>query len=241
MPVYFQGVLLASPARSGVDLLPTILLLIPFAAVAGGVLKKFGRYRPLHHAGYALMIISFGLFSTLDASSSKAEWVIYQGIGAAGAGLIIPVLLPAVQASLKESDTALATSTWAFVRSFGLIWGATIPAAVFNNRVNTLAQSINDPAAVALLSNGGAYEHATKDFLLSITDLAVRNQVSNVFASALDTVWYVSIAFAAFAFLLVNLEKEIPLRQEIETEFGIAEKKKLTSADQASSDQNAMA
>ena len=239
MPVYFQGVLLASPSRSGVDLLPTILFIVPAAAAAGGILTKFGRYRPLHHIGYALMIISFGLFSTLDAQSSTAEWVIYQAINAIGAGLIIPVLLPAIQASLKESDTALATSTFAFVRSFGSIWGATIPAAVFNNRVNTLAQSINDPAAVALLSNGGAYEHATKDFVLSISDVTVRDQVVGVFGSALDTVWYVGIAFAALAFVLVNLEKEIKLRKELETEFGMTEKKKLTSEDQATADQQA--
>ncbi|CAI6337893.1 unnamed protein product [Periconia digitata] len=35
LPVYFQGVLLGSPTRSGVQLLPTLIVLVPFAIIAG--------------------------------------------------------------------------------------------------------------------------------------------------------------------------------------------------------------
>jgi hypothetical protein len=224
MPVYFQGVLGTNPGRAGTDLLPTILLLIPFAIIAGGTLSKFGRYRPLHHAGFALMIIGFGVLGLLDADSSTAEWVVYQCISAAGAGLILPVLLPAFQVSLAEADTGLSTSTWAFVRSFGQIWGATIPAAVFNNRFAKLSYRITDPVAYAALSNGSAYEHATMAFLDTVPDQIVRRQIIDVFADSLQTVWHVSIAFAALGFLLVIIEKEIPLRKELETNFGLKEK-----------------
>jgi hypothetical protein len=182
------------------------------------------------------MVIGFGLLSLLDAKSSTAEWVIYQGIAAAGAGLVIPVLLPAVQASLTEADTALSTSTWSFVRSFGQIWGATIPAAVFNNRFESLSYRITDPAAAATLSHGSAFEHATKVFLDTIVDDATRMQIMSVFADSLQTVWYVSIGFAGLAFLLVFIEKEIPLRKELETEFGIEEKEKSRRSDQPASE-----
>ncbi|KAF8860417.1 MFS general substrate transporter [Acephala macrosclerotiorum] len=225
LPVYFQGVRGTSPARSGIDFLPTILFLLPAAITAGGLLSTFGRYRPLHHAGFAIMLIGFGLFSLLNVNSSTAVWVIFQAIEAAGAGLVLPVLLPAVQASLAEADTALATSTWAFVRSFGLIWGITIPSAVFNNRFESLMTAINDPAIVAELSGGQAYERATKVFLDSIMDPVVRNQIIWVFSETLKTIWYVSIAFAALGFLLVNFEKEVPLRKELDTKFGIVENK----------------
>jgi MFS family permease len=90
LPIYFQGVRSASPARSGVDLLPTILFLIPAAITAGGLLSTFGRYRPLHHAGFAIMVIGFGLFSLLNANSSTAVWVIFQAIEACGAGVVLP-------------------------------------------------------------------------------------------------------------------------------------------------------
>jgi hypothetical protein len=126
LPVYFQGVRGVSPARSGIELLPTILFVIPGAIIAGASLSTLGRYKPIHFIGFALMIIGFGLFSVLNAHSSTGEWTIFQAIGALGAGIILPVLLPAIQSPLTEADTALATSTWAFVRTFGMTWGATI-------------------------------------------------------------------------------------------------------------------
>lgn len=224
LPVYFQGVLASSAGRSGVQLLPTILFLIPFAAAAGGIIAKFGRYRPVHHIGFAIMTAGFGLFSLLDAKSSTAEWVIFQAIEAAGAGLVIPALLPAVQAELTEADTALATSTWAFVRSFGMIWGATIPAAIFNNMFDQLSDRISDPAVVAMLTGGKAYQSATKMFLDSLQDRVVRSQVINVFSDSLKTMWYVALAFAGLGFILVIAEREVPLRKELETEFGMVEK-----------------
>ena len=136
------------------------------------------------------------------------------------------VLLPAVQAALTDANTALATSTWAFVRSFGLIWGATIQAAVFNTRFAALQNIITDPAVVAQLSEGQAYERATKVFLDTITDTVVRSEVILVFSKTLKTIWYVSIALEALGFVLVNFEKEVPLRKELDTEYGIVENKK---------------
>ncbi|KAL9102566.1 MAG: hypothetical protein Q9187_009107 [Circinaria calcarea] len=198
--------------------------------MGGALVAKFGRYRPVHHAGYALMIIGFGLFSLLDETSSTAEWVIFQAIEAAGAGLVIPVLLPAVQAELTEADTALATSTWAFVRSFGLVWGATVPAAIFNNRFDQLSDRITNPAVVAELSGGQAYERATQIFLDSLpSDGVTRSQVVSAFSDSLKQTWQVAIAFAALGFLLVIVEREVKLRKELDTEFGIAEKEKKSS------------
>lgn len=228
LPIYFQGVLRSTPGRSGVQLLPTVLFLIPFAGMGGKLVAQFGRYRPIHLAGFAIMVVGFGLFSILSATSSRAEWVIFQGIEAAGAGLIIPALLPAVQAPFTDADTALATSTWAFVRSFGLVWGATIPAAIFNNRFDQLAPSrIHDPAVVSLLSGGKAYQHATHQFLSSLPD-DVSAQVVSVFLASLRRTWQIAIAFAGLGFALVSLEREIKLRQKLDTEFGMTtvEKKK---------------
>jgi MFS family permease len=224
LPVYFQAVLLATPGRSGVELLPTIIVMIPAAITAGGLLSKLGRYRPIQHVGFALMVVGFGILTLLKEGTSTATWAGLQVPSAIGTGLTLPVLLPAVQVSLREADTALSTSTWAFVRSFGLIWGATIPTAAFNNRFGQLLDRITDKAVADQLSNGKAYERATKMFMLSITDLETRAEVMSVYVESIKTVWWVSMSFALLAFVLVIVQKEIPLRKELDTEFGIQEK-----------------
>ncbi|PWY77356.1 MFS general substrate transporter [Aspergillus heteromorphus CBS 117.55] len=231
LPVYFQAVLAATPSRSGVELLPTILFMIPAAIVAGGLLSKLGRYRPIQHVGFALMVIGFGLLTLLEGHATTAQWVGYQLASAAGSGLALPVLLPAVQASLTEEDTALSTSTWAFIRSFGLIWGATIPTTAFNNRFDALLGRITDPVIAEEFANGKGYERATKAFMDTITDPVTRAQVVSVYVDSIRMVWYVSMAFSALAFLLVIVEKEVPLRKELDTKFSMEETDKDSETD----------
>jgi hypothetical protein len=47
-----------------------------------------------------------------------------------------------------------------------------------------------------------------------------------VFSGALRVVWLIGIAFAGIGFLLVFVEKEIEPRNELNTEFGMEERKK---------------
>ncbi|KAI9776759.1 MAG: hypothetical protein M1839_009403 [Geoglossum umbratile] len=229
LPVYFQGVLGSSTSYSGVQLLPTILALVPFAAIGGTLLTKFGRYRPIHHAGFALVVIGFGLYTLLDESSSTGAWVGYQIIQSAGAGLVIPTVLPAVLAPLTDADTALAAATWSFLRSFGLMWGTAVPAAIVNNRFDEIAPGrIDDQRILNQLKGGRAYEHATAAFINTLSP-DTRKQFTSVLSDSLQRAWQVAIAFAALGFLLVILEKEIPLRQELDTEFGMVEEKSNSS------------
>lgn len=228
LPVYFQGVLRASPGNSGLYLLPTILILVPTAAGGGGIMSKTGKYRPIHFFGFALMTIGFGLFSLLDKDSSTGKWVGYQILAGAGAGLVIPTLLPAIMAPLSEADTALATATWAFLRSFGLTWGTAIPAAIFNNRVAALSGRITDLQVRETVIGGRAYEHAVASYVNSLAP-ETRAQFISVLSDGLKRIWEIAIAFAAFGFFMVALEKEYKLRDELETEYGMVDKEKAAT------------
>ena len=42
--------------------------------------------------------------------------------------------LPAVLTALPESDAAVATGTYSFVRWFGFVWGVTLPSIAFNGQ-----------------------------------------------------------------------------------------------------------
>ncbi|KAL4981959.1 MFS general substrate transporter [Aspergillus falconensis] len=225
LPVYFQFVLQSSPTRSGVQLLPTVIVVIP-GAIAGGVLiTKTGRYKPIQIAGFALMTLGLGLFTLLDESSSTGAWVGFQIIAALGSGLIITSTLPAAQAELAESDVASSTATWAFLRSFGSVWGVAIPAAIFNNRFLAALRTAgvdgdSRVALAALLDARNAYQEASGEIIASLPP-ELRPVVVGVYAGALKWVWRVSVIFAGLGFLVAWMEREVELRTTLETEFGL--------------------
>ncbi|KAJ5681245.1 hypothetical protein N7536_012384 [Penicillium majusculum] len=53
----------------------------------------------------------------------------------------------------------------------------------------------------------------------------VQREVVSVYTDTLKLVWYVSLAFAALAFIITFFKKEIKLRTELETEYGIKDPK----------------
>ncbi|KAI1825865.1 MFS general substrate transporter [Xylaria intraflava] len=214
LPIFFQAVLLYSPTISGVALLPISLLGIPGSIIGAIALTRWGRYKPIHIAAFAIQLIGLGLFTMQNERTTIAEWVIFQAIFAIGLGMVFSTLLPAFQAFIHERDLASCTAAWYFVRLFGHVWGVAIPAAVFNNRVDVaLAQgAISDPAVAQRLAGGAAYQSASAAF------------VRAVYAAATQRVFQVAIAFAGVAFLLSLFEKEIELRKTLDTEFGLENK-----------------
>jgi hypothetical protein len=221
LSVYFQAVLVSSPARAGVQMLPVVLVAVPGAAVSVMVLTKNGRYKFLHSTGFAIVMIGLGLFSTLDQTSDISAWVCFQVLIAIGTGMVLNTLPPVFQAARPESDQATATATWAFIRSFGYIWGVTIPAAIFNNRLEKSLGCISDSTVRRELSGGQAYGRATHEYISQFQDPTSSQVIGCLKVDALKFTWYISIAFSGMAFLLVLVEKDIPLRTELHTDFGL--------------------
>jgi hypothetical protein len=227
IPLYLQSVQLYSPQYAGVAFLPSVLITIPFAIISGGYISAANRYRPPQLVGIGLLVIGFGILTLLDRNSSKGEWVGYQIVAAAGAGLLLTCTLPAIQAPLDEKYVATATGTWGFLRSYGSIWGVSIPSAVFNARVNKMLHIVADEGIRNTLSNGAAYEHGTAEFINGISNVDVRSSVVEVYTAGLKLVWQVGIGFAGLGLIFALLVQEIPMLQQLETnEFGYDHGKK---------------
>ncbi len=223
LPVYFQAVKLASISRSGVLLLPTILIGIPAAIVAGGFLAKYGKYKSIHLFSFFIATLASGLYIDLNANSSLAKIVIYQIIAGIGGGALLTTMLPSVQAANPPTDILAATSTWAFVRALGNIWGIAIPAAIFNNQMSSRVLSISAPAVRAVLSGGDAYAYVSAKFIKSLSP-HLQGEVIGVYQSALKVVWEVCLVFNAVGFLMMFFEKEIKLRTTVSSDHKLKEK-----------------
>ena len=223
LPVYFQGVLATGPTQSGVNLLPLPFVTMPFAILAGVGTTKFNRYRPFFFIGMALLAITYGLFTRLDENTSTAYWAGVECIASAGLGVLTTTTWPAVQAPLEEVDQAITTAAWGFVRSFGYVWGAAIPAAIFNSRVNQLVGAIVDPTVRDSLINGGAYELASLGGGTATQDWSseLRSQITSIYVQSLKRCWQVAMGFALLGFLIAFVIKDVPLREQLETEYGL--------------------
>lgn len=230
LPLYFQAVLGTTVVRSGINFLPLAIGTLIFAVTAGILLSKLGTYRPLHAVAMALSAIGFGLFTLLDSNSSKVVWIIFQLIASAGAGMIMSVLLPAIMAALPESDVAAATAAYSFIRTFGYVWGVTVPSIIFNAVFNKHLPSISDPYLRSQLKDGAAYEFASQAHRLRGTYPAdVWAEVTQVYTTSLRTIWWMGLGLSIFGFFAVGLEKHLELRNDLETEYGIDDEKKNRS------------
>jgi EmrB/QacA subfamily drug resistance transporter len=226
LPVYFQAVLEATPIMSGVNLLPFVIAATPFAMVAGAAVSKLNRYRPWHFIGFGTLAIGYGMLTLLTQDSTTGYWVGAQIVLAVGTGVLVTTSLPAVQAPLHETDTAVSTATWGFLRSFGGVWGVAVPSAIFNSQVNALLYRISDqPALQEKLANGGAYALASKTFLESLNDVPeLKSRVLSIYVDSLKLAWQVGIGFSLLGFVISFIIKEIPMREHLETEFGMETK-----------------
>ena len=77
----------------------------------------------------------------------------------------------------------------------------------------------------ASLSNGAAYGYAVSGGVQALQG-PLRDQVMQTYAVAVQYVWYIGLAFSLLGFLVVFAEKEIVLRTELNTEFGLDKERK---------------
>ncbi|TGO47499.1 hypothetical protein BOTNAR_0522g00020 [Botryotinia narcissicola] len=230
LPVYFQAVLKDSLQESGIHTLAAAIPMVPFGIFGGFWIAKVGHYRLNQILGFALATIAIGSFSILDQNSSTAVWAILQIVFAAGAGIVLTATLPAIQAPLPKSDVATATATWGFIHSLGFVCGVAIPSSIFEAKFRSMVYTIDDDGSKKMLRAGGAYEHASKAFITSLSE-ELRTQVVRLFAVSLKLVWEVGLAFAIFGLLASLFVQDIELRSNLETNYGYGEESEATKTE----------
>lgn len=159
LPLYFQGVLGASPLLSGVYILPHALALSFVSAGTGLWMKKTGKYLPAIVFGMFVMTLGFGLFIDLPRGNDWAKIIIYQIIAGIGVGPNFQAPLIAVQSAVEPRDIASATSAFGFVRQLATSISVVIGGVVFQNQMQsqypTLLEGLG-PELAGQLSGGNA-------------------------------------------------------------------------------------
>ena len=208
LPLFLQVVRGSSPTASGMEMLPMMGGMLVSSIASGQMISRTGRYKVYPVAGTAIMTIALALLSGMGVDTSLARLLGMMLLLGLGMGLVMQVLVIAVQNAVDYRDLGVATSGNSLFRSIGGSVGTAALGAIFAAR---LAGELSG-AAGAGLPNGGAGLS-----LEAMTQMspAARAAYAGAFTRAIDMVFLVATAIGAIGFLVTWLLPERPLRETV--------------------------
>ncbi len=216
LPVYLQVVRGVSPTTSGLMLLPIMAGLFIASIGSGQIIARVGRYKIFPIVGTALMTIGMGLFSTLTIHTSFFVTSAFMLLTGFGLGLVMQVLILAVQNGVEYKDLGTATSLAAFFRSMGGAFGTALLGAVLNDRlVGNLTRAL--PPAVRPHVPEIAREIVGSPAQLKLLPPTIHAAATVAYVHTIDTVFLIATPVVAVAFFLSLALPEIRLRRTVHT------------------------
>jgi EmrB/QacA subfamily drug resistance transporter len=210
LPLYQQVVRGDSPTASGLQLLPLMGGVMISSVASGRMIAASGRYRVYPILGTGLTVVGMLLLSTMGAGTGAVEAGVFMAVLGFGLGMVMQVLILAVQNDVPYEDLGVATAGATLFRSIGGSLGTAVLGAVFTNRlVVELADRL--PAGAGEVARSGNIDPAA----VSALPDAIRPAYLDGFSAAFSTVFLAAAGVAAVAFALTWLIREVPLRNTI--------------------------
>jgi EmrB/QacA subfamily drug resistance transporter len=219
LPLFLQVVLGASPTGSGLQILPLMGGLLITSITSGQLITRTGRYRPYPIAGTAIMVVGLYLLSTMGPHTSRIVASGYMFVLGLGLGLVMQVLVLAVQNAVEYRDLGVATSGATLFRSIGGSVGTAVLGSIFSNRLSAELTSVLPASAAGSLGTGASLNTAA----LRRLPAPLHADYLTAFTNALSTVFEVAAGIAAVAFLLSWALEQRPLRETVATASGVGE------------------
>ena len=189
LPLYFQAVRGASPTRSGVLIMPIVVVQAVTGVAAGAITYRFGWIRPLMWAGMALTTLGFGLFVVIGTSTTLVLTVVIEVVAALGVGATFQAPLIAYLSVVGSADIAMATALFGFVRSLSTSISVVIGGIVFQNGMAAHNKHLSSTLGVQLAQNFSASTAATNVLTVRILPLYQQAVVKEAYISSLKDMW----------------------------------------------------
>jgi EmrB/QacA subfamily drug resistance transporter len=126
LPLMLQWVFHATPAASGLALVPFLATTVVGAYTSGQITRRTGRTRPVMVVALLTSAISFLPLAALPAEQNILWPIIVGGLFGFGIGAVMPSSLVASQSQAARRDVGAATGTLLLLRALGGAFGATI-------------------------------------------------------------------------------------------------------------------
>ena len=208
LPLYLQVVRSASPTSSGLQLAPMMGGVLLTSIVCGQFISRFGRYRPFPIAGTALMTAGLLLLWRIPASAGTGHIVLCTLVLGIGLGMVMQVLVLAVQNGVDHEHLGVATSGAVLFRSIGGAVGVALFGAIFANAFHLQLTHMLPADAATVLASPSTMRQVPA---------GLRADTIDAFSTALHLVFLIAALIAAFAFVLSFFLRELPLRRTVAT------------------------
>jgi EmrB/QacA subfamily drug resistance transporter len=202
LPTFLQVANGASASNSGLLLVPLMGGLLTTSIFAGRIITRTGHYRRFPIAGMAVTTVALYLLSTLDTGSTRWESGFYMALLGAGIGMVMQILVMAVQNEAPVKDLGVATSTVTFFRAVGGSVGVALFGALFAHRVGELL--------------GGSVPTGMTPTQIAALPPAQQAATAAAFADAITQVFLYSVPLVLAGFLVTWLLRDVPLRTRLE-------------------------
>jgi EmrB/QacA subfamily drug resistance transporter len=209
LPLYLQIVHGVSPTISGLELLPMIGGMLLTFILSGRLVTRTGRYKVFPIVGTAVLTVGLLLLTLLGSHTPYVEVAAFMFVTGLGIGLVMQVLVVAVQNSVPHSELGVATATSTFFRTIGGAFGVAVLGAVFANQLASQLRLHATAAELKLLSGSNLSANPAQiDHLPAVQ----RTFVVNAFSHSVESAFLVAVPIVVLGFVLSWFIKEIPLR-----------------------------
>ncbi len=210
LPLYLQVVRGYSPTGSGLTLTPLMAGLLVTSVLSGQLISRYGHYKPFPIVGTAIMTFALYLLSHLAVDTPTRQTVVAMVILGLGLGMVMQVLVLAVQNAVDYRLLGVATSGSTLFRQVGGSIGVAAFGAIFANRLATeLAANLPAGAHIPAVVNPAVIAHLPHE---------IHQPYVQAFVSALQPIFVTAAGISVLAFALSWLLHEIPLRTRSETD-----------------------
>ncbi|MEE4495235.1 MFS transporter [Streptomyces sp. BE230] len=205
LPTFLQMVDGATATESGLLMLPMMGGIVGASVVSGQLISRTGRYRVYPIAGSAISAVGMWLLSRLETDTPRFEYSIAQAVLGLGIGLIMPVLVLAVQNSVRPADLGTATSANTYFRQIGGSVGAAVFGTLFAGR-------LADALAVRLPAGAGLPDpESITPQLVHAMEPALRDAYIQAYADAMPRIFLYLVPVLVLGLFFAFFLKEKPL------------------------------
>ncbi|MGW7019850.1 MFS transporter [Streptomyces decoyicus] len=205
LPTFLQMVDGATATESGLLMLPMMGGIVLASIVSGQLISRTGHYKVFPVVGCALAAVGMWLLSGMQQDTAREVYSLWMGLLGLGIGFVMPVLVLAVQNSVRTADLGTATSASNYFRQIGGSVGAAIFGTLFADR---LARQLGDrlPRSARLPDP----ESITPQ-LVHALPASLRDSYVAAYAHAMPGIFFYLVPVLVLGLVLAFFLKEKPL------------------------------